>query len=233
MEDQPVGGATEGLDDDNPLHFSGISAVDFERLLWILYPANYGAWKACTLEEWTSVLSLATRWEFNDVRDLAIRQLQVLEDISSIDKVVLAREYDINDHWVLSAYTALCERPEPLSIPEAARLGLETSMRIAQLREQLRAGSRRSSRMGGYHTLTQSAAVRHASSATSTPASPAKSSRPDRQQWGIGKSFLYQGDITPPVRTSYQRPGVAKKGVTAIPGTARLVAEAFGIELTR
>ena len=35
---KPVGGSPEGLDDDNPLHFSGISAVDFERLLWILYP---------------------------------------------------------------------------------------------------------------------------------------------------------------------------------------------------
>ena len=31
-------GTAEGLDDDNPLQFSGISVVEFERLLWVLYP---------------------------------------------------------------------------------------------------------------------------------------------------------------------------------------------------
>ncbi|RPD57425.1 hypothetical protein L226DRAFT_554217 [Lentinus tigrinus ALCF2SS1-7] len=227
---RPVGGSAEGLDDDNPLHFSGISAVDFERLLWILYPtsSNYGEWKARNLDEWTSILSLATRWEFNDIRTLAIRQLQTLDGISPVDKVVLGREYEFSGRWVLSAYIALCERSEPLSIPEASRLGLETAMRIAQLREQLRAGGRKSSRIGGYHTLTQSAAVRHSSTVASTTKPP----RADRQQWGIGRSFLDRGDIPPPARMPHQKP-LAKKGTTAIPGTARLVAEAFGIELVR
>ncbi|RDX44226.1 hypothetical protein OH76DRAFT_1111592 [Lentinus brumalis] len=229
---RPIGGATEGSDDDHPLQFSGTSAVDFERLLWILYPGNCGAWRAGTIEEWTSILSLATRWEFNDIRDLAIRQLQTLHGVSPVDKVILAREYEISGRWVLSAYMALCERPEPLSIPEASRLGLETSMRIAQLREQLRASLRKSSRIGGYHSLTQSAAVRHASIASSILASAGKRSPTERQQWGIGKSFLYQCDVPAPapVRTSHQR-SVARKGATAIPGTARLVAEAFGIDI--
>lgn len=107
-------------------------------------------------------------------------------------------------------------------------------MRIAQLREQLRAGGRKSSRIGGYHTLTQSAAVRHASGASSSLAPTTKPPRPgtDRQQWGIGRSFLDRGDIPPPMRVSHPKP-LARKGATAIPGTARLVAEAFGIELTR
>lgn len=33
-----LGQPIEGDDDTNPLTFSGISATDFERLLWVLYP---------------------------------------------------------------------------------------------------------------------------------------------------------------------------------------------------
>lgn len=189
---------------------------------------NYGSWKAHTPEEWISILSLATRWDFNDVRALAIQRLQAL-DMSPIERICIAHEYDISGRWVLAAYIALCERPEPLTLPEASRLGLETAMRIAQLREQLRAGGRKSSRFGGYHTLTRSAAARHG--AVAPTATAGKSSRTERVQWGIGKSFLDQHDIPPPVRITHKHS--VRKGSTAIPGTARLVAEAFGIDFTR
>ncbi|KAI0785800.1 hypothetical protein C8Q75DRAFT_696685, partial [Abortiporus biennis] len=139
MLPEPVEGATgvEGSSDENPLVFSGISTVDFERLLWILYPPNYSMCKASTLDEWTSILHLATQWEFADIRTLAIRSLQSI-DISPVDRILLSREYDIGGRWVLSAYTALCERAEPLTLAEASKLGLETSVRVAQMREQMR-----------------------------------------------------------------------------------------------
>ncbi|KAI0753397.1 hypothetical protein C8Q80DRAFT_1305697 [Daedaleopsis nitida] len=236
----PVGIPVDGLDDDHPLHFSGISAVEFERLLWILYPFNYGSWRAHTLDEWTSILSLATRWDFNDVRALAIRSIQALDGLSPVDKIALAHEYDVTGRWVLAAYTTLCERPEPLSIAEATRLGLETATRVAQVREQLRAGGSRSARMGGYHSLTWNAAIRHGSSGPGSGSAARatvslKPPRAERLQWGIGRSFLEQRDIPPPVhaRAAPQKCSSAKKGATAIPGTARLVAEAFGIDVSR
>ncbi|KAI0366761.1 hypothetical protein BV20DRAFT_971499 [Pilatotrama ljubarskyi] len=229
------GPPAEGQDDGNPLRFSYISATDFERLLWVLYPPSYGAHKANSVGEWQSILSLATRWEFNDIRELAIRQLQSL-DMHPVDRVLLAQEFDIGGRWALSAYTALCERPEPLSLAEAGRLGLETTTRIAQLREQLRARAHKSSNMGGYHSLTRAAAIRHgspspagASAARSSPRTPA-----ERSQWSISKSFLAQGEIPPPAHTQAgTRKAGAKVSPTAIPGTARLVAEAFGIQLGR
>ncbi|OSC98445.1 hypothetical protein PYCCODRAFT_1001730 [Trametes coccinea BRFM310] len=227
------GASIEGNDDDNPLHFSGISAIDFERLLWVLYPPSYGSHKAKTIDEWRSILSLATRWEFNDVRELAIRELQVL-DMSPIDRICLAQEFDITGRWALSAYIALCERPEPLSLDEAARLGLDVSIRIAQLREQLRARGHRSSNMGGYHSLTRSAALRHDASRGSVGGvvKPLSGRPAERPQWGIAKSFLVQGDseIPPPVRVASRKVG-PKTLSTTIPGTARLVAQAFGIQL--
>ena len=103
------------------------------RAVRLTITSRYGAHRACTAAEWTSILSLATRWDFTDIRTLAIREIQSL-DISPIDKIVLAQEFDISGRWLLAAYTALCERAEPLSISEGTRLGLETAMRVAQLR---------------------------------------------------------------------------------------------------
>ncbi|KAI0352036.1 hypothetical protein OH77DRAFT_1429073 [Trametes cingulata] len=227
------GPPAEGQDDDNPLHFSGISSTDFERLLWVLYPPNYGAHKAKSVDEWQSILSLATRWEFNDIRELAIRQLQSL-DMHPVDRILIAQEFDIGGRWALSAYTALCERPEPLSLAEASRLGLETTTRIAQLREQLRARTHKSSNLGGYHSLTRSAAVRHGSPSAAGAGSMRLSPRTpaERSQWSIPKSFLAQGEIPPPARTRPRKTGT-KVSPTSIPGTARLVAEAFGIGVGR
>ncbi|KAH9888394.1 hypothetical protein C8Q73DRAFT_655580 [Cubamyces lactineus] len=231
----------EGCDDDNPLQFSGISATDFERLLWVLYPPSYETPKAQAVDEWRSILSLATRWEFTDVRALAIRSLQTL-DMTPVERILFAQEFDIPGRWALSAYVALCERPEPLSLGEAALLGLETSVRIAQLREQLRARGHRSASMGGYHSLTRSAAARHAGALPASGRGPAISrtasipaAAGERARWGIAKSFLAPGELPPPARASANGPrkGGAKMASTSIPGTSRLVAQAFGIELSR
>ncbi|KAI0644967.1 hypothetical protein C8Q79DRAFT_912026 [Trametes meyenii] len=229
----PNGMPAEGHDDDNPLHFSGISATDFERLLWVLYPPSYAAHKPKTVDEWRSILSLATRWEFASIRTLAIHELRTLS-MSPVERILLAQEFDIDGRWALSAYTALCERPEPLTLAEGARLGLETALRIAQLREQLRARGHRAANMGGYHSLTRSAANRHAGAAlASGPGGKYATGRvAEKPHWGIPKSFLGQGEIPPPARGPPRKPG-GKASPTAIPGTARLVAQAFGIELGR
>ncbi|KII95607.1 hypothetical protein PLICRDRAFT_96246 [Plicaturopsis crispa FD-325 SS-3] len=133
------GNPVEGSTDEHPIELHGISKTDFERLLWILYPPTFGEYKPTTTSEWTSVLHLATRWEFDSIRALALHSLEPLP-LNPIDKVLLAREFDITSPWALAAYTELCERPEALTIPEARALGLETAMRISQLRERLRGG---------------------------------------------------------------------------------------------
>ena len=82
---------------------------------------------------------MATRWEFNGIRALAIRELQKLE-VSPVDAIVLSRKYDIAGRWTLAAYAALCQRVDALTLEEAGRLGLETTVRIAQLRERVQRG---------------------------------------------------------------------------------------------
>ncbi|OJT13806.1 hypothetical protein TRAPUB_9653 [Trametes pubescens] len=234
----PKGQPIEGDDDANPLTFSGISATDFERLLWVLYPPDFNTPKPTSAAEWHSILSLASRWELASVRALALRHLQSLS-LPPVDRVLLAREFDLGGRWALAAYTALCERPQPLSLDEAARLGLPTATRVAQVREELQARKHSSAGKGGYHSLTRSAAAR-LGAGTGAGGGAGGTGRPpvritghgEGAHWSISKNYLAQGE-TPlaPARGVQPRKTTAKASPTAIPGTARLVAEAFGIDM--
>ncbi|KAH8103514.1 hypothetical protein BXZ70DRAFT_735785 [Cristinia sonorae] len=232
---EPAGQTSEGSSDDNPLYFSGILSADFERLLWVIYPPSYEKHKAETFDEWTSILHLATRWDFTDIRSLAIRSIQSL-NITPVDRIVLSREYDISGRWTLAGYTALCDRHEPLSYAEATRLGLETSIRISQLREQLRY---KGPGGGGHQSLTRTAAARRAATLPA-PSSAARGSRVSFgawPTWDVARSFLDQETIPPPTRTNTARSvksasaAKTRNPAQALSRNARLVADAFGIEI--
>lgn len=65
--------------------------------------------------------------------------------IDPVEKVVLARSYDVERDWLLNAYKALGSREEPLTDEEGARLGLRTVIKIAKAREMIRSSSQISS----------------------------------------------------------------------------------------
>ena len=87
--------------------------------------------------QWTSVLKLSTMWEFEGPRNAAIRHLDSLEPpIDPIDKVVLAMQYEIKE-WLLPALLKLAQRSEPISIEEGRRIGFETTVKLASVREKV------------------------------------------------------------------------------------------------
>lgn len=83
-----------------------------------------------TVEEWTSVLDVATRFQFDGIKTLAITQLAIIA--SSIDKIVIGRKYNINK-WLTDAYRSVCERRELLAQEDAERLGMEDVVKIANV----------------------------------------------------------------------------------------------------
>jgi len=97
----------------------------------------YGAHTPKTSDEWISILHLATRWEFDDVRALAIRELEQYP-FSALKIIMLSQHFDFCTPWTLKAYTELCERRKELTSDEETVLGLRTATRIALLRERLR-----------------------------------------------------------------------------------------------
>lgn len=109
-----------------------VKAIDFERLLSILYPSVVGKYSA-SLPEWISILQLATRWLFDDIRALAIAELSDFK-IDPVQKVAIALQCDIPE-WLHSAYMVLCIRKNPLTLEEGRKLGVDVVTKLAYARE--------------------------------------------------------------------------------------------------
>jgi hypothetical protein len=88
------------------------------------------AWK------WVSVLKVAHRFNFRSVHALAIKQLT--GSTTSVDKIVLAREFGV-DEWLPDAYREVCVMPSLPSDEDCNRLGFDTFKKVARARDTLSA----------------------------------------------------------------------------------------------
>ncbi|KAA1470546.1 hypothetical protein DENSPDRAFT_849624 [Dentipellis sp. KUC8613] len=118
-----------------PVLLDDVEPSEFDAFLSILYPAKFHECDVTTVEGWTSVLRLATKWSFSSIRTLSIERLESIA--SPIDKVVLGRTYGV-DSWVIPGLVALCERPQSLARDEGRKLGVDDVIVIAAVREVMR-----------------------------------------------------------------------------------------------
>ncbi|KAI5831659.1 hypothetical protein K523DRAFT_345970 [Schizophyllum commune Tattone D] len=65
----------------------GIETRDFDRFLSLLYPSKIGELDISTADEWLSVLRLAERWAFVDLRKLARQKLDALASPAECDDI--------------------------------------------------------------------------------------------------------------------------------------------------
>ncbi|RDB25167.1 hypothetical protein Hypma_007980 [Hypsizygus marmoreus] len=114
-----------------------VTAEGFQRLLGVFYNPKYSVydWDA---HDWSSILELAERWEFGEVKNLAIRELEK-QTIPVIDRIVLYQKFEVDNAFLVPLYAILCSRPEALDRDESKALGMETTVLIFQTRERLRA----------------------------------------------------------------------------------------------
>jgi hypothetical protein len=82
-------------------------------------------------------LKLAHQWEFVEVKDFALRELEK-HHIPALEKIILYHTHDVNRNLLQEAYAALTVREQPLTIEEGRLLGLETALLLAQAREKAR-----------------------------------------------------------------------------------------------
>ncbi|KAG6333533.1 hypothetical protein ID866_5558 [Astraeus odoratus] len=123
----------EGLCDENPIRLDGVTKDDFEQLLKALFCRQNGSQPPLpdNVKQWTSVLKLSTMWDFQIVRQSAIRALDSLQ-IDPVDRVALAQQYDIQE-WLVPALNELAKRLEPISFEEGCRMGFDTALKLASL----------------------------------------------------------------------------------------------------
>jgi hypothetical protein len=86
--------------------------------------------EARTVSEWTSILDLAVKWDFESIKTLAIKELAPIA--SSIDKIILGRKYHVTE-WLSEAYRDICLRQKPLTNEEGMRLGMEDVIKISAI----------------------------------------------------------------------------------------------------
>ncbi|KAF8627644.1 hypothetical protein AX15_004338 [Amanita polypyramis BW_CC] len=122
------------LSNERPYRIGGVSQADFDRLLACLYPAELMFEDNRTLEDWTTILKLASRWGFDSLRKRAVSEIDNLA--SPVDRVVLGHEYSISE-FLLPAYLALCQSSIPLSEEEGDRLGMKNVINIYRVRHEL------------------------------------------------------------------------------------------------
>jgi len=83
---------------------------------------------------WVQILTLAQKWGFREVASLCVRELEKLP-IQPVDKICIYQRFKLDRTLLLDSFAKLTTRPEPLTLDEGGRLGLETSLQIAQARE--------------------------------------------------------------------------------------------------
>jgi hypothetical protein len=95
-----------------------------------------GQYKAKAADDWIAILDLACRWDFNDIRDLCIKELGSVE-LDPLQKISLQQKHNIDTQWAYSSYITLCARNDPLTVEEATKLGIEVTVKIFTVREKL------------------------------------------------------------------------------------------------
>lgn len=90
-----------------------------------------------SVADWVAILNLSHRWAFPEVKDLAVRELEK-QSMGDVDRVVVYQDNKVDLNLLIPCYAALCERDEPLTAQEGRRMGIETSLTIAHLREMAR-----------------------------------------------------------------------------------------------
>jgi hypothetical protein len=91
------------------------------------------------LQDWQIVLSVATRFDFQGVRTVALNAIKELPELTAVQKIVLSRELGIRSDWIVASLTELARRTPPITEPESRALGIETFTLLAQAREQIKA----------------------------------------------------------------------------------------------
>jgi hypothetical protein len=135
-----------------PLHItdSDVTCSAFANLVYVLHPsyAIISSRHRCvshtshrqpdvprpeTLSDWTDVLHLATKWEFQAARATALRAIKPLA--SSVDLFIIGRTHGV-PNWSRAGLVELLARDEDLTLQEARRMPLEEVLLIASGRRK-------------------------------------------------------------------------------------------------
>ncbi|KZV72000.1 hypothetical protein PENSPDRAFT_684027 [Peniophora sp. CONT] len=131
---------TGGTSDTDPVLLeNAVTAEEFHSLLKLTFRVpKLTIGQALSVDDWMSVLKLAKIWSISPLREQAVTVLgTMIKGKSSIEKVLLARRYDVAQ-WLTDGLTLLAAQREPISATIRDSLGWETYGRVMEIRERWR-----------------------------------------------------------------------------------------------
>ncbi|TFK24111.1 hypothetical protein FA15DRAFT_669879 [Coprinopsis marcescibilis] len=129
------GASKEGTCDEQPLILSAdYPKAHFESLLKLMYWRDipHPAELNLSQKDWIGVLNISTRLQMQKIRKLAIQRIYSNFVLSSVDKVLLGREYRVAD-WLIDGYSEMVQ-DRLLPLEAFTRLGTDAAMRVLWLR---------------------------------------------------------------------------------------------------
>ena len=90
-----------------------------------------------SLQHWINLLSVSTKYQLDSIRPVAIKGIDTYRpEIDPVEKYALAVKYTVNG-WEASSFKILCQRPDPLTVEEAKKLGVVIVTKIFTEREKI------------------------------------------------------------------------------------------------
>ncbi|VDB95552.1 unnamed protein product [Peniophora sp. CBMAI 1063] len=132
----PCGALSAGTHDDEPIFLADVSVSEFRLLLRMICfdPDHIATFD--TLDEWTSILRLSTRWSLGSIRAATISGAKSLVNkLPIVEKILLAERCNVQE-WLEEGYEALIGREAMITSEERDMLGWETYGRLMELREK-------------------------------------------------------------------------------------------------
>ncbi|KAG1728897.1 hypothetical protein EDB19DRAFT_135768 [Suillus lakei] len=124
----------DGISDDSAFRVDEATSADFATLLWVWYSPQYRLDNKRS-DHWLVILELSMRWQFLEMKELAVDQLQNLK-MDPVEKIAIYNKYEIDKSLLLPEYKHLCTREGQMSIEEGEKVGLLTVLAIHQARER-------------------------------------------------------------------------------------------------
>jgi hypothetical protein len=160
-----------------------------------------------SLEHWINLLSVSTKYELDSIRPIAIKGIDVHgPDIDPVEKYALAVKYAVKE-WEASSFKILCQRPDPLTVEDAIRLGVITVTKVFREREKIR--SKQGTREGQTTRSPQPVAE-----PVNRPRDPTAGSDPE---FGPSKVSQPNATSTTSTATTTTKPVASSTTVTATP----------------
>jgi len=125
--------ADKGWTKEKPFILDGLFKRDFVAFLKIICPRNVFQRETLSVDDWVSVLKLSTLWNFEEARQSAINNLPFTDLDHPVTRIELAMTYKVRQ-WFLPALQKLATHEHRLGTEDAQRLGLEFSLKVAELR---------------------------------------------------------------------------------------------------